>query len=127
MQNFMDYLLLTDFVISNTDRHLMNFGVLRDAGTQRFLSPAPIFDSGNSMFYMDRLLPDLQQIEINSFAGTEMKQLKYIKNKQCVDVVKLPGEGILDEIYRMDPAHEVYLLLVNEGYRKKVDMLRQLQ
>ena len=54
----MDYQTLTDFVISNTDEHLVNFGVLRNADTMKLIGPAPIYDSGNSMFYNeDRLIP----------------------------------------------------------------------
>lgn len=37
-------MILTDFVISNTDEHLLNFGVLRDADTMKLIGPAPIFD-----------------------------------------------------------------------------------
>ena len=51
MQDYMDYLVLSDFVISNTDEHLLNFGILRNADTMELLGPAPIFDSGNSMFF----------------------------------------------------------------------------
>ena len=35
MQNFMDYMILTDFIISNTDEHLQNFGILRDPDTMK--------------------------------------------------------------------------------------------
>lgn len=51
MQDFMDYLILSDFAISNTDEHLQNFGVLRDVKSMKLIGPAPIFDSGNSMFF----------------------------------------------------------------------------
>lgn len=47
----LDYMNLTDFIISNNDRHLNNFGILRDSHTLRFIKLAPIFDSGNSMMY----------------------------------------------------------------------------
>lgn len=50
IRNFMDYQTLTDFIISNTDEHLGNFGILRDSNTMQYLGPAPIYDSGNSMF-----------------------------------------------------------------------------
>lgn len=53
IQKFMDYQTMTDFIISNTDEHLMNFGMLRDADTMQLIGPAPIFDSGNSMFFKD--------------------------------------------------------------------------
>ena len=51
MQDFLDYQILSDFLLTNTDRHLLNLGILRDATTLKFISPAPIFDTGNSMFY----------------------------------------------------------------------------
>lgn len=50
MRSFMEYQILTDFIITNTDRHLNNFGVIRDSETLQLIKPAPIFDSGNSMF-----------------------------------------------------------------------------
>ena len=39
MQSFMDYQTMTDFIISNTDEHLLNFGVLRDPNTMKLLWP----------------------------------------------------------------------------------------
>ena len=50
-RDFMDYQILTDFVLTNTDRHWSNFGILRDPDTLRFVSMAPIYDTGSSMFY----------------------------------------------------------------------------
>ncbi len=46
----LDDMLLFDAVIYNTDRHFGNFGVLVDSHTNRLISPAPIFDNGNSLF-----------------------------------------------------------------------------
>lgn len=45
-------MLVFDSVIINTDRHLANFGVLRDNATGRFASLAPVFDNGRSLFYL---------------------------------------------------------------------------
>ena len=69
-------MILTDFVISNTDEHFMNFGVLRDTDTMKLLGPAPVFDSGNSMFFAeDRRTPytrtELLERKITSFYQTE--------------------------------------------------------
>ena len=49
--SFFSYLHLTDFLISNTDRHLNNYGILRDSNTLKAIGFAPIFDNGNSMLY----------------------------------------------------------------------------
>ena len=39
-----------DALLCNTDRHLTNFGILRDNATGRPLGLAPIFDNGRSLF-----------------------------------------------------------------------------
>lgn len=86
MQNFMDYMILTDFIISNTDEHLQNFGILRDPDTMKIIGPVPIYDSGNSMFYNEnRKTPytraDILDREITSFYSREEKLLKKIKTE----------------------------------------------
>lgn len=43
-------MLVFDSVIYNEDRHLGNFGVLRDNHTGKIIAPAPIFDNGLSLF-----------------------------------------------------------------------------
>ena len=53
VREFLDYQTITDFIISNVDRHLANFGALRRADTLEFVKPAPIYDSGNSMFFSE--------------------------------------------------------------------------
>ena len=58
VRGFLEYQVLTDFVLTNTDRHLNNFGILRDSQTLKFVRMAPIFDSGNSMFWDAPRLPE---------------------------------------------------------------------
>lgn len=50
IRGFMEYQILVDFVLSNTDRHPNNFRVLRDTKTLSFLSLVHICYFGNSMF-----------------------------------------------------------------------------
>lgn len=40
---------ILDFLIMNEDRHLNNFGIIRDVNTLRWLDVAPIFDNGMSL------------------------------------------------------------------------------
>lgn len=51
VREFLEYQILTDFIITNTDRHFNNFGILRDIETLKYVDVAPIFDSGNSMLW----------------------------------------------------------------------------
>ena len=40
---------ILDFLIMNEDRHLNNFGIIRDVNTLKLLDVAPIFDNGQSL------------------------------------------------------------------------------
>lgn len=40
---------ILDFLIMNEDRHLNNFGIIRDVNTLKWLDVAPIFDNGMSL------------------------------------------------------------------------------
>lgn len=42
-------MILLDLIMSNTDRHLNNFGVIRDVNTLEFIDVAPIYDTGRSL------------------------------------------------------------------------------
>lgn len=49
--SFMDYEIMTDYLLTNTDRHMNNISVIRNPDTLEVLGFAPIYDSGNSMYY----------------------------------------------------------------------------
>lgn len=125
VRTFLEYQILADFVLTNTDRHLNNFGVLRNVNTLEFIGMAPIFDSGNSMFWQNPRLPeysDLTDIAVNSFRNTEKKMLQLIRNKDVLDVSKLPTEEELRTIYGMD-ALIPYVDSILLGYQKKIMLL----
>lgn len=125
---FLEYQILTDFVLTNTDRHLNNFGVLRNGKTLEFVKMAPIFDSGNSMFWQNPRLPernDLTEVEVNSFRKTEKQLLGYVRNCGQLDISKLPTEDELYGIYAMESLIP-YVDSILLGYRKKIELLENL-
>lgn len=64
---------MTDFILSGRDRHLSNISVLRNADTSKLIQPAPIYDSGKSMFVNDSVPDndkDMLKIQTESFSGT---------------------------------------------------------
>ena len=132
MREFMEYQILTDFIITNTDRHLNNFGIIRDSRTQRFLKPAPIFDSGNSMFYNTSYIKtgyDLLDIEITSFKKREVELLQYVSNPMLVNISKLPS---IDEVYQLfmkdsSANDEATLDKLTKAYQRKVEFLQEFQ
>lgn len=50
VKELLDNLLTIDFLIENTDRHYGNFGFIRNVNTLKFTGPAPVFDSGTSLW-----------------------------------------------------------------------------
>lgn len=46
----LDKMLTVDFLIANRDRHLNNFGAVRDVRTLEWLGLAPVYDSGTSLW-----------------------------------------------------------------------------
>lgn len=43
---FLDRMIVLDHTIANGDRHLNNFGLVRDADTLEWLGSAPVYDCG---------------------------------------------------------------------------------
>lgn len=131
-QNFIDYQILTDFIISNTDRHLLNFGVLRDTDTMQLIGPAPIFDSGNSMFYNDDIWTPYSQktlLEhpISGFSGScsEMELLSKVKNKHILKIDLLPTQSKIKEWYVQSGVPEVKADFISRNYQTKVEILKE--
>lgn len=127
----MEYQILMDFILSGRDRHLSNVSILRDADTLRFIRMAPIYDSGKCLF-VDQEVPehtkDLLSIKTNSFASTELKMLSYIRDRNLVDVTKLPGADLIERIYELDSKmDERRIKKVCEAYQKKVEIFRDYQ
>ena len=132
MQDFMDYQTLTDFIISNTDEHLNNFGALRDSSTMQLIGPAPIFDSGNSMFFdmsPSRPLSRVQLLERNivSFYKTEEKMLEKVQNKNIVKLDLLPDPSDIKELYTKAGICEEKAEFISRNYETKIEMAIEFQ
>jgi len=89
-----DMMLVLDFIIVNTDRHYNNFGLIRDANTLEWISVAPIYDSGTSMWCKD--IPnemDARNIKIESkpFRSTHDKQIELVSDLSWLDISALDG------------------------------------
>ncbi len=89
---FLEYMILTDFILTNADRHLNNFGFIYDPRQYRLNGMAPLFDTGNSLFYDYDVIPhgrNLLDIPVNSFSKREADQLHYVKSDAGVKLERL--------------------------------------
>ena len=125
VRGFLEYQILADFVLTNTDRHLNNFGVLRDSRALNFIRMAPIFDSGNSMFWDAPRLPergDCTEITVNSFRKTETELLKLVTDRSRVRMDLLPCRNEIAELYAKDDSI-AFVDSILTGYEKKKVLL----
>ena len=129
---FLDYQIVIDFLLSNVDRHLNNFGVLRDTYSLDFVGMAPIFDSGNSMFYQNPLIAksvmELLKLKTHGFFTTERRHVEHVRNLGCVNVSLLPTEEDAKILYAQDMVLHAtgYDAIIAQGYRWKTAFLEEL-
>lgn len=86
-----DRMIVLDFIIANEDRHLNNFGFLRNAETLEWLGAAPVFDSGSSLGY-DKLASEIKPfdgIECKPFKSKQEAQLNLVSDFSWLDLNKL--------------------------------------
>lgn len=132
LQRSMDYMLLSDYSISNIDEHLENFGVLRDVTTMELIGPAPLFDSGNSMFFdlpvgspLSRV--DLMGLEINSIHKREDQMLKHITDRSILDFSSLPTRDEAAEFFECHGIPGSRAEFIADSYANKLSLLRDFQ
>ena len=97
-RNKLEDMFLLDYLILNEDRHLNNFGIIRDVNNLKWLSIAPIYDNGQSLNIIDYTDDELIIngkgrffYKVESFDNI----IKIIKDIDKYDLTKL--DGIVEE------------------------------
>ena len=93
-----DQMIVLDYIIANEDRHLNNFGLIRNAETLEWVGVAPIFDSGSSLGY-DKLPVQIlsgEDIDCKPFKKRHEEQLKLVTDYSWIDFTAL--ENIDEDI-----------------------------
>ncbi len=107
-------MFIVDYLMLNTDRHLKNFGIIRNVNTLEWVRTTPIFDTGQSM-ECDKYIN-----EINFSHGSG----KFFTNtnKDYEDILHILGTNICDiHINDLDGLCEEYRTLL-EKYKDKIDL-----
>ena len=84
---FLDRMIVLDYIILNEDRHLNNFGALRNAETLAWLGMAQIYDSGSSLGY-DKTAPLMRRQDeatCKPFKNHHEEQLKLVSSFDWID------------------------------------------
>jgi hypothetical protein len=130
MREHVDKMIVIDYIIANTDRHFNNFGAVRDAGTLAWIGPAPLFDSGTSLWHnmdIDMIKPG-HKIESKPFRNNHRDQIKLVRNFEWLDFDSLLS---LDEEFetilkRNDYVKKVRRDTLCAALKERVENLRQI-
>lgn len=125
LRPFMEYQIAADFILTNTDRHFNNFGMLRDADSLKLLGPAPIFDNGNCLFYRGHVPKGkgLYDIAVTSFRKRETDLLRYVTQPDIIDIKKLPKPQELYALLKKDAfIPDLHRQEICEAYEGKINL-----
>ena len=130
---FLDRMITMDYIIANEDRHLNNFGALRNAETLEWIGMAPIYDSGSSLGY-DKLPAQIlrgEEILCKPFKKDHVEQLRLVSSFDWLDLGKLEDvkEFILESFSgekTEDFIDERRVCAITESVGRRIEHLRQL-
>lgn len=82
---------ILDYLIVNNDRHLGNFGIIRNCNTLEWIDIAPVFDSGQAMYSQD----EIYEYNFSLAYGTFFNN-KHLEFDKILEIVGLKEELELD-------------------------------
>ncbi len=93
-KGYLDRMITVDYLIANEDRHLGNFGVIRNPDTLEYSGFAPIFDSGTSLWSAtptQLIRPTAPKLAAKPFTRSHYEQIKLVSSFEWLDLSALKG------------------------------------
>ena len=102
--DMLDKMLVVDYLIANSDRHLNNFGAVRNAVTLEWISVAPLFDNGSSFWYNYAAVKEDYQTKSQPFLDTHEEQIRLVKDFSWLNLKDLAGvDEEFNELLKQSP------------------------
>ena len=130
---FLDRMLVLDYIIANEDRHLNNFGALRNAETLEWIGMAPIYDSGSSLGY-DKVPAQMrseQEVVCKPFKNHYTEQIRLVMSFDWIDFDRLSDvkeliTGVLSAEGARDYMDEYRIQMIVRSVQRRIDNLKRL-
>lgn len=119
----LDEMLVLDYLIANQDRHMGNFGAIRNVDTLHYTGMTPIFDCGTSLRYDTPAVyiePDLN-IESQPFRNFHDQQIALVQHPERFDLDRL--NGIETEILELFADDRARAYLDEQRVRKIIQII----
>ena len=130
---FLDRMIVLDYLIANEDRHYNNFGALRNAETLEWLGMAPIYDSGSSLGYnkVSRRIATGEDIVCKPFKKHHEEQLKLVWDLSWIDFDRLSDvremiTGILSSEIAAETIDENRIEAIVQSVESRIRTLQQI-
>ena len=129
IEHSMNQMLTLDYIIVNEDRHLNNFGLIRNADTLEYVSAAPVYDSGTSMWFntaAKNIKAGARDIESKPFKTRHADQIKLVTDFDWLDLDKL--YGIEDEFAQIlstsEPMDDERKDVLCDALKTRIELLK---
>jgi len=101
MVEFINYVLVFDYIMANTDRHFGNFGAIRNVETLEWIGAAPVFDTGTSLWHnkLTKVINPFDEIESKPFYAKQLKQMELVTDFKWIPFEKL--KNMTDDLYEV--------------------------
>ena len=131
IEQSLDKMLVLDFIIANEDRHLNNFGLVRNAETLEWIGFAPIYDSGSSLGY-DKLPSQIRtqsEITCKPFKKKHLDQLRLVTDFSWINFDALKDiEEMIRDVMSVEEASELIderrIVAITDAVRSRVEILQ---
>jgi len=131
LDNFLSYMILSDFVLSNSDRHYGNFGLIWNTELHKFTKIMPIYDTGTSLFYSEDIpttLKGLLKLEVNGIDKKEVNSLRHVTDRSVLDLNALLTNDELFALINQDiHLKEERKQDIIQAYQKKCKLISDFQ
>lgn len=126
IKHFIDVMIAFDYLIGNTDRHMGNFGFMRNVDTKKFTRIAPLFDNGSSLWN-----EAITNIKINDkeelFRNWQEGQIRLIRNFDCINMNEvMEMSDILYDMLRYSGANTKQIDKVCKNYDARWNELNKI-
>lgn len=128
---FLNRMIVLDYIIANEDRHLNNFGAIRDANTLEWIGMAPIYDSGSSLGFdkLPQQMKSEKDVDCKPFKKRHIEQLSLVTDFGWIDFDKIVDVGdIINDVFSDNRAADfidvVRIKAIEDSVERRIDVLK---
>lgn len=130
MKEYIDYMLVFDYLMANTDRHFGNFGAVRNVNTLEWVGPAPVYDSGTSLWH-DKLTKSINgydEVETKPFYSSACKQMELISDYSWIpfEQLKMMGEDVRETFAASEYIDEERIEAIVKAIQIRINELQKM-